>query len=51
MVGTKVFRKEDNFPQLVFVALANISAGTELLYDYGEDNPEVIASNPWLGDS
>ena len=35
-------------PCLYFVAMANIPAETELLYDYGERNKMVLEQFPWL---
>ncbi|OII76282.1 SET domain-containing protein [Cryptosporidium andersoni] len=35
-------------PRLFFIAKRDIYCGEELLFDYGEYNPEVILSNPWL---
>ena len=35
-------------PALVFVAKTNIRPNTELCYDYGERNKDVINAHPWL---
>ena len=37
-------------PAVRFVALMDIPAGSELLYDYGERDPSVLKENPWLRD-
>jgi SET domain-containing protein len=41
-------RSIDETPHLFFTALRNISAGEELVYDYGDCRKEAIAQNPWL---
>ncbi|KAL3085316.1 hypothetical protein niasHS_010385 [Heterodera schachtii] len=33
---------------LVLVAMRDIDSGEELLYDYGERRPSVLAVNPWI---
>ena len=33
---------------LILIAKRDIDIGEELLYDYGERRPEIIAKNPWL---
>ncbi len=38
----------DNKPILYFIASKDISINTELHYDYGERNAEVIKLHPWL---
>lgn len=38
----------DGVPRLFFVAKRNIPQGEELLVDYGERDPDVMESNPWL---
>ena len=35
-------------PHIVFVAAKNILANQEVLYDYGERNPQIIQNHPWL---
>ena len=35
-------------PKLFFYACRPISAGDELAYDYGENNPKILAMFPWL---
>ncbi|KAJ8681168.1 hypothetical protein QAD02_016955 [Eretmocerus hayati] len=35
-------------PHLVLLAKVDIPAGTEVLYDYGERDPETIQNHPWL---
>ena len=35
-------------PRLYFVAKRYIPAGTELLYDYGDRDPETLRELPWL---
>jgi histone-lysine N-methyltransferase SETD8 len=35
---------------LVFFATRDIAAGEELLFDYGDRRPDVVAANPWLRD-
>ena len=48
----KVKRLEvDGRPRIFFVAIENIRAGEELLYDYGETDKDIIAANPWLHNS
>ena len=44
---TKLF-VVDGTPRLGLVAVADIEPGTELMYDYGERDPETIAAHPWL---
>ena len=43
----KVFRVHDK-PRLIFLAKTDISPNTELSYDYGERNSEIIKAYPWL---
>lgn len=43
----KVFRVNDK-PRLIFLAKTDIMANTELNYDYGERNKEIIKAYPWL---
>lgn len=38
----------DGVPAVVFKALVDIGAGTELRYDYGIRKKEVLEANPWL---
>ena len=38
----------NNEPHLIFLALDDIEEGTELLYDYGEKERDVIEANPWI---
>ena len=38
----------DNTPALYFVAIKDISAGTEIVFDYGERRPDVLRDYPWL---
>ena len=38
----------NNKPHLVLVAATNIPSGAEILYDYNERRPRVVADNPWL---
>ena len=33
---------------IYFRSIRDIKAGEELLFNYGEDRPDVIAANPWL---
>lgn len=35
-------------PGIVFEAKVDIPANTQLLYDYGEHDKEILAENPWL---
>lgn len=35
-------------PHLIFIALKDIQPNEEILYDYGERDPNAIRSNPWL---
>eukprot|EP00055_Hartaetosiga_balthica_P007022 m.23602 g.23602 ORF g.23602 m.23602 type:complete len:293 (-) comp5561_c0_seq1:154-1032(-) len=44
---TKLF-VVDSIPHLGLVAIKNIDPGEELLYDYGERDPSVLLSMPWL---
>jgi len=37
-------------PRVVFVAIHDIDAGVELLFDYGDRSPSNILENPWLKD-
>ena len=39
---------EANVPRLTLFASRDIKTGEELLFDYGERDPEVCAANPWL---
>jgi histone-lysine N-methyltransferase SETD8 len=43
-----VVEEYNHTPHLILVAKEDIKAGTELLYDYGERNKEVIKNFPWL---
>ena len=43
----KVIEAPDG-PHIAFFAARNISAEQEVLYDYGERNPQIIQSHPWL---
>ena len=43
----KVFSPQD-VPRLVLVAKEDLSVGAELLYDYGERDPETLLALPWL---
>ena len=38
----------DNVPRLILFASRDIKTGEEILYDYGERDPEIRAANPWL---
>ncbi|XP_058795826.1 N-lysine methyltransferase KMT5A-A-like isoform X2 [Phymastichus coffea] len=38
----------NGIPHLILFAKADISPGTELLYDYGDRNQESIKNHPWL---
>lgn len=38
----------DGVPRLAFVAIADIAAGTELMFDYGDRSPETLKTHPWL---
>jgi histone-lysine N-methyltransferase SETD8 len=40
-------RRKDE-PGIVFYALRNIACGEELLFDYGDRSPEMVAKHPWL---
>lgn len=44
---TKVVTFKDT-PRLILVARDDITAGTELLYDYGDRSKESLAAHPWL---
>ena len=44
----KVIEAPDGQPHIAFFAARNISAEQEVLYDYGERNPQIIQSHPWL---
>ena len=44
---TKVVTFKD-IPRLILVARDDITAGTELLYDYGDRSKESLAAHPWL---
>lgn len=44
---TKVVEHND-IPHLIFIALRDIEADEEILYDYGERDRNAIRSNPWL---
>ena len=35
-------------PHLVFIAIKDIAAGEEILYDYGERKQEIIEGHKWL---
>ncbi len=35
-------------PEIYFKALHNIGIGEEILFDYGDCNPEHISNFPWL---
>jgi SET domain-containing protein len=35
-------------PRIMFYAARAIQKGEELLYDYGEDDPEILEKFPWL---
>lgn len=35
-------------PYLCLMAARDINPGEELQYDYGERNPDIIHSHPWL---
>ena len=37
-----------NVPRLTLFALSDIKTGQEILYDYGDRDPETRAANPWL---
>ena len=47
--STKVYTF-DNKPRLVLLAKQDLPVGTELLYDYGERDPETVQALPWLGE-
>ena len=38
----------DQLPRLTLFALTDISAGEEILYDYGDRDPVTRAALPWL---
>ncbi|OXU22773.1 hypothetical protein TSAR_003711 [Trichomalopsis sarcophagae] len=38
----------DTKPRVFLMASREISTGEEILYDYGERDPETIKNNPWL---
>ena len=38
----------DKIPQLCFFAHQDIDVDKELLYDYREDDKDIISANPWL---
>ena len=44
---TKLFVVDD-VPRLGLVAIKDIAKGTELMYDYGERDPDTIEAHPWL---
>lgn len=49
--GSRAFRRPRTInvqPGIGFHALRDIAPGEELLYDYGEDDPEILAKFPWL---
>ena len=46
-VVTKVVEVEEH-PYLCLFAARDIKKDEELQYDYGERDPDVIASMPWL---
>jgi histone-lysine N-methyltransferase SETD8 len=37
-------------PRIYFQAKCDIVPGTEILYDYGEHDPDTIRSLPWLNE-
>ena len=41
----KVIEAPDGQPHIAFFAARNISAEQEVLYDYGERNPQIIQSS------
>ncbi len=43
-------RKHVSRPVIEFVALRDILPGEELLYDYGEDDPQILAKFSWLAE-
>jgi SET domain-containing protein len=45
---TTTLKTKIGHPRLLIVANRNISAGEEILFDYGERRPEVIKQQPWL---
>ena len=38
----------DQVPRLTLFALTDITAGEEILFDYGDRDPETRAALPWL---
>ena len=44
----KLIEAPDGQPHIIFLAARNISAEQEVLYDYGERNPQILQSHPWL---
>ena len=47
--STKVFTFADQL-RLVLVAKQDLPVGAELLYDYGERDPETVEALPWLSE-
>lgn len=45
---TRVIEQKGSPPRLFFQATKDIPRGMELTYDYGEQDEDVIAVNPWL---
>ena len=44
---TKVVSIGDT-PRLIFIALKDIPAGSEITYDYGDQSKESLVAHPWL---
>lgn len=38
----------DGSPKIIFRALVELEPGTELLFDYGDTRPAIVAAHPWL---
>jgi histone-lysine N-methyltransferase SETD8 len=43
-----ILKNIEKRPRLLYIASRDIAPGEEVLFDYGERRPEVIAKNPWL---
>ena len=49
-VEVKLIESDDGTPYLSMFAMCNISAGTELVYDYGERSSSALETFHWLKD-